>query len=85
MGYFFMMTFAKQIVTKEVTIYAASSMDALVGNFKSRHFQSRKTSVHNIFTPYALLNLYFWKKYGGKRLPFLEFNVRFLASFLPVM
>lgn len=87
-GIFFTMTFARHsvhILWKEVTIYAASSMDTLLGDLEHRHFQRWKTSIHDIFTPYLLLNLYFCKKYSGKRLPSLEFKVRFLASFLPVM
>lgn len=46
---------------EEVTICIASSM----GNFKTRHSQRPRTAVHNILTPYALLNLCFSKKYSG--------------------
>lgn len=59
-------------------------MDALLGNFKSKYFQRRKASVHNIFTPYALLNLYVFKKYSGKRLPFLDFISKIFASHMKV-
>lgn len=47
-------------------------------------FQRWKTSAPNIFTPDALLNIYFCMKHNDKILPFLEFKIRFLASFLPV-